>query len=168
MFTNESLQKIDEQLRAKVDPKNQKYFRKVVLAGLKAMYSKETNKDMLMVSDPKTFLKDPVSNMVKGIEGLMWTLYTHSGPEKDQDPQMPLDVLILAAMILMVNAMDYAEKTLKVQFTNDMIADATLKLNERIYQHLKISPQQMSEAIQAGHDEIEKSKGMLQQPGQPV
>jgi len=159
MFTNESLVKIDEQIRAKVDPKNQKYFRQVVVAGLKVMFSKETHDQMMMVSDPEKYAQDPVGNIVKGVEGLMWMLYTQSGPSKDEDPQMPLDVLVMAGIVLLANAMDFSERKLKIPFDNQMIGDATQKLCERIYAHLNISPDQLSQAIQSGHNEIEKSKG---------
>lgn len=159
---NPILAKIEQEIESKVPQESKKRFNAVVLAGEKIMFDEKTHKNMELVKSPES-RKDPVNTIAKGVAGLMWLMFQQS------KQTIPYDVLIMSAIVLMCKAIDFAERGLGIQFDNKMIADTTKAMGELMFKRLGITPEQLQEAINKGHAEIQQSQqgpqGMLAQQG---
>lgn len=159
---NPKLKQIEEQLDAKVKqhlPDQYQAFKNAVMAGDKIMFDPKSHQNLELNKNPAS-RNDPVNTVAKGVAGLMWILYQQSRES------MELEVLIVAGTVLLMHAIDFAERGLGIQFSDQMIADSTKALSYMLFKRLGISEEQLSEAIKQGAAEIQQHQqgGMLQQP----
>jgi len=156
---NPTLQRIEQALDEKVKqhtPDTYQDFKNAVLAGDKIMFDKNANKNLELVKNPES-RKDPVNTVAKGIAGLMWLMYQQSKQSMD------LAVIIQAGYVLMLHAIDFAERGLGITFDNTMIEKCGQTLAYILMQRLGIDENQLAEAIRQGQAEVQQSK---QQPPQ--
>ena len=164
---NPQLKQIEDEISRKVKefaPENYTAFQKAVIAGDKIMFDPKTHQHMELVRNPES-RKTPVETVAKGVTGLMWVMYRQSRQTMD------LQVMIAAGTVLLMHAIDFAERGMRIQFDAQMIGDAAKTLAYLLMKKLGISPEQLNEAIQKGADEIQQhqagGKGGQEQPVAP-
>jgi hypothetical protein len=142
---NPTLQKIRESISEKVSPQNKEAFEKAVIAGNKIMFEDEnTHSHLQIVQNPAGVRQNPPQAVAQGVSGLMWVLYMQS------KQTMQYEVLIMAGVVMLCEAIDFAERGLGIPFDSKMIATATKILAESLFNRLNISPEMLQEAIQKG------------------
>lgn len=99
----------------KMPPELQEAYERVVLAGMKVMFSKETNQLFLDELDNEGETSEKLG---RGIAGLMLMLF------KESNQTMPPAVIIPAGMDLMMQAVDFVRKAGLAEVTNQDIGDA--------------------------------------------
>lgn len=99
----------------KMPPELQEAYERVVIAGMKMMFSKETHRIMLKELQKK----GPIAERLgQGIAGLMLLMF------KESNNTMPPQVIIPAGTQLMMEAVDFMRKTKVAKVTNKDIGDA--------------------------------------------
>lgn len=148
---NPLLQQIEQQMQQKaqerLSPQDQTAFQKVVTAGLNVMYGPQTH--ALMV---KQLQKpgDPTEVVGDGVAALIGLLYNKS------KGTMPIPPAMLAAHVLLAEALDFMQKAGKLQLTPAVIAQATQALGAHLMQVFHVNPDQVNQAakqtLQRGPD----------------
>ncbi len=167
MIKNPLLKQVADAITEKVDPDKRARFNKVVTAGMKILFDPKSHSNMELVKNPQS-REDPAGTISKGITGLAWIMYIQSKKTID------VHVLVMAAIVLMAEVMDYAERAFGVQITPEIVAETTKQIMEHLFTKLGVTPDQLNQAIAEGHKEI-VDKGMVDQlpedlrtPEQPV
>lgn len=151
---NPTLTKIESGIYEHVSQANKTALRNAVTAGMKIMFDDKTHANMQLVKNPAS-RTDPVGTISTGVAGLVFLMYLHS--KKTMKPE----VMIMAGTIIMCHVFDFAERGLKMQITNEIIAETTKSLAEELFKKMEITPERLHEAVQEGHKEITdyKAKG---------
>lgn len=144
-------------LLAKNDPNMVKEYDNAVNAGKLMMFDPKTHAHMEMVKNPDS-LNKPVETISTGIAGLTWLMYQQS--KKTMKPE----VMIMSATALMCEAFDFAERGMGLQITPAMVAQTTRELAEKLFAKLGISPEQLRQAIETGHAEIQGQQQPVAKP----
>lgn len=153
---NPILVKVEQGISEKVTSENRDAYDKAIIAGMKILFNEKSHPHMELIKNPES-RKDPVNTISSGVAGLMWIMYMQS------KKTMPIEVLIMTGVILMTKAMDFAERGLGIQITNEIVAATTKKLAENLFVKLGITPEQLNEAIMKGKQEIDDHQA-AQQP----
>lgn len=135
---NPLLTKIEQGIEAKIKPENKQAYTRIVIAGMKVMFDEKTHQ---MMSDQLKSSNDIVKNVAEGIAGLMMLLY------KESKEKMPMVAAIPASIVLMAKALDFAEKTMSVQITPDMLAKVTQATSEAVLLKFGITPEMVQDAV---------------------
>jgi hypothetical protein len=122
----------------KMPPELQKAYDKVVIAGMKMLFSKETHRIMLKELQRGGPLADRLG---KGIAGLMLILY------KESNATMPPAVIIPAGIELLMQAVDFLRKTGLEKVTNKDIGDGMEQMITIIAQKFGASPDKLQAAL---------------------
>jgi hypothetical protein len=156
---NPTLEKIKQQISEKVSPQNKEAFEKAVLAAQKVMFEDERSHSHLqIVKNPEGVRQNPPQEVAQGTAGLMWVLFQMS------KQTMKYEVLIMAGVVMLCEAIDFAERGLGIQFDNKMIASATKILAESLFNRLNISPEMLQDAIRKGQSAVQNQSTNAQQP----
>jgi hypothetical protein len=99
----------------KMPPELQEAYERVVVAGMKVMFSKESHQMMLKEIQAKGKVSEKLG---KGIAGLMLLLF------KESNETMPPQVIIPAGVELLAQAADFLRKSNVQEVTNTDIGDA--------------------------------------------
>lgn len=128
-------------LRSKMQlPSNlQNAYDRVVLAGMKVMFDKQTHQMMLDEMNKPGAIDDKLS---QGIIGLMLMLW------KQSNQTMPPQVIIPAAIELLMQAADFVEKSKTAQITDQDISAALQKAVFGIMQEFGIDPDRAMNTMQ--------------------
>lgn len=119
-------------------PQLQEAYERVVIAGMKVMFSKESHK--LMLDELKK--EGPISEKLgKSIAGLMLLLF------KQSNNTMPPEVIIPAGVNLLTRAVDFIRKTNVEKITNADIGDAMELMITTILNTFGVSPEKMSQMV---------------------
>lgn len=114
-----------------IPPDQQEAFERVVLAGMKVMFSQETHKLMLKELNGQ----GPVAQRLgMGVAGLVLLLF------KESNNTMPPQILIPAGMELLMQAADFLKKTNTAQVDNKTIGDAMQVMIDTILEKFGASP----------------------------
>lgn len=121
-----------------IPPELQEAYDRVVVAGMKVMFSKETHRIML-----KEMQKGgPASERLgQGIAGLILTLF------KESNETMPPQVMIPAGVELMMQAVDFIRKTGMEEITNEDIGGAMEIMIRTILQAFGMKPEQFEQML---------------------
>lgn len=130
---------------------------RVVLAGNTIMFDPKTHANMELVRNPEA-KKDPAGTISRGIAGLAWLMYVQS--KKTIDPQ----VLVMAGLLLMCDALDFAERGLGVKVDENVLANTTQHYNEVLFAKLGITQAQLKQYISQGKIS-DPSEGLLSKGG---
>jgi hypothetical protein len=162
---NPILEKIIAGIEEHVKPENKRAYDNTVLAGKKILFDPKTHSHMQLIANPES-QKDPVGTISNGVAGLIWIMYRES-----KNSMLP-EVMIMAGITLMCDVLDFAERGLNIKIDNQMVAATTKGLTDSLFSKLKITPEQMREAVKKGRAEImdykakygntPPSQGMLQ------
>ena len=128
----------------KMPPELQEAYERVVIAGMKVMFSKESHKLML----DELQKEGPVGQKLgMGIAGLMLLLV------KESNNTIPPEVIIPAGVNLLSRAADFIRKSQIEKITNADIGDAMEVMISTILQKFGVEPEQMAEMLNQYSDE---------------
>ena len=128
----------------KMPPEFQEAYERVVIAGMKVMFSKESHKLML----DELQKEGPVGQKLgMGIAGLMLLLV------KESNNTIPPEVIIPAGVNLLSRAADFIRKSEIEKITNADIGDAMEVMISTILQKFGVEPEQMAEMLNQYSDE---------------
>ena len=142
---NPALQKYEAGIEENVKPEDKEAYDRIVTAGIKVITSDEFHQqlvDTLSVSAEE--LPDKIAD---GVARLISMLHVSS------KGKMPVGPTIAAAYTLMVKAMDFAERALGAEITDDIIAETALKTISVVAPTLGISKESLQEAMQGQQPE---------------
>ena len=122
----------------KMPPEFQEAYERVVIAGMKVMFSKESHKLML----DELQKEGPIGQKLgMGIAGLMLLLF------KESNQTMPPQVIIPAGVELLMQAADFIRNTKMEKITNADIGEAMEVMISTILQKFGVDPEQMGEML---------------------
>ena len=122
----------------KMPPEFQEAYERVVIAGMKVMFSKESHKLML----DELQKEGPIGQKLgMGIAGLMLLLF------KESNQTMPPQVIIPAGVELLMQAADFIRNTKIEKITNADIGEAMEVMISTILQKFGVDPEQMGEML---------------------
>ena len=122
----------------KMPPELQEAYERVVIAGMKVMFSKESHKLML----DELQKEGPVGQKLgMGIAGLMLLLF------KESNQTMPPQVIIPAGINLLSRAADFIRKSEIEKITNADIGEAMEVMISTILQKFGVGPEQMAQML---------------------
>jgi len=122
----------------KMPPELQEAYERVVIAGMKVMFSKESHKVML----EELQREGPMDQRLgKGIAGLMLLLF------KESNETMPPAVIIPAGMKLMMEAVDFMRETDLGQPTNAEIGGGMQIMISTILEKFGVAPDKMEQML---------------------
>ena len=128
----------------KMPPELQEAYERVVIAGMKVMFSKESHKLML----DELQKEGPVGQKLgMGIAGLMLLLV------KESNNTIPPEVIIPAGVNLLSRAADFIRKSEIEKITNADIGNAMEVMISTILQKFGVEPEQMAEMLNQYSDE---------------
>lgn len=128
---------IEQRLRAGV----RESYMKIVVAGMKYAMNGGDKSILAQLKDSENVVEDAV----KGAIGLVGVL------RRAAKGVMPVDALIPAAMTLMLEALDYAERAGLITVDKAMIDQATQLFVETLLPKLGLTPQKLGEMTQRVH-----------------
>lgn len=119
-------------------PELQEAYDRVVIAGMKVMFSKESHKLML----DELQKEGPIGQKLgMGIAGLMLLLF------KESNETIPPQVIIPAGVNLLSRAADFIRKSGIDTITNTDVGDAIELMISTILQKFGVSPEQMEQML---------------------
>lgn len=129
-----------EQVRKdmKLPPELQNAYERVVVAGMKMMFSKETNKYMLKQLEGPGSMAEKLGN---GIAELMLALFMQS------NKTMPPQVIVPAGTELVVQAADFIKKSGLAKITNRDIGDGIQIMMAKVFEAFGIDPNKLFQKI---------------------
>ena len=119
-------------------PELQEAYERVVIAGMKVMFSKESHKLMLDELQKEGPLGQKLG---MGIAGLMLMLF------KESNETIPPAVIIPAGINLITRAADFIRKSKLEKITNADIGDAMEVMITTILQKFGVGPEQMAQML---------------------
>ena len=122
----------------KMPPELQEAYERVVIAGMKVMFSKESHKFMLKELQREGPMDQRLGN---GIAGLMLLLV------KESNNTIPPEVIIPAGMKLMMEAVDFMRETGLGQPTNAEIGGGMQIMISTILEKFGIAPDKMEQML---------------------
>ena len=150
-----------EQVRKdmKLPPELQQAYERVVVAGMKMMFSKETNKYMLKQLEGEGSMAEKLGG---GIAELMIALFLES------NKTMPPQVIIPAGTELLVQAADFINKSGLAEVTNRDVGDGIQMMMSLIFRQFGIDPDKLMQKIDQFDPSQIQQMAMEQQPEQQV
>lgn len=147
-----------EQVRKdmKMPPELQEAYERVVVAGMKMMFSKETNKYMLKQIEGPGSMAEKLGN---GIAELMIALFLES------NKTMPPQVIIPAGTELLVQAADFINKSELAEVTNKDVGDGIQLMMSLVFRQFGIDPDKLFQKI-GQFDPSQTEQIIQQQQGQ--
>ena len=122
----------------KMPPELQEAYERVVIAGMKVMFSKESHRAMLK----ELQREGPMDQRLgKGIAGLMLLLF------KESNGTMPPAVIIPAGMKLMMEAVDFMRETGLGQPTNAEIGSGMQIMISTILEKFGVAPDKLEQML---------------------
>lgn len=148
-----------EQVRKdmKLPPELQQAYERVVVAGMKMMFSKETNKYMLKQLEGEGTMAEKLGG---GIAELMIALFLES------NKTMPPQVIIPAGTELLVQAADFINKSDLAEVTNRDVGDGIQMMMSLIFRQFGIDPDKLMQKIDQFDPSQIQQMAMQQQPAQ--
>lgn len=122
----------------KVPPELQNVYERVVLAGMKVMFSKETHRLMLKELQRPGPLGDRLG---KGVAGLMLLLF------KESNQSMPPQIIFPAGIELLMQAVDFIRKSDLEKVTNADVGNAIEVLISTILEKFGVPPEKMQQML---------------------
>lgn len=143
------------QQNIKMPPELQEAYEKVVVAGMKIMFSKESHRLMLKEMQKSGPVADRLG---KSIAGLMLIMI------KESNNTMPPQVIIPAGLELMMQAVDFMRKTGMQKVTNKDIGDAMQIFINTIFEKFGVDPARFEQMVNS-YDNTAVDAAAAQQMG---
>lgn len=125
-----SVEQVSQQI--KMPPQLQEAYERVVLAGMKLLFDKNTNQ--LAIKQYQSIEGGVADRLGKSIAGLLATLFRQS------NQTMPPQVIIPAGVELLMQAADFIRKTKLEPINNKDIGDAMDVMVTSVLQMFKLDP----------------------------
>ena len=151
--SNPLLSKVEQGIEGQIKPDMKNAFDRIVVAGMKVMFDEQTHNMMV----EQLNADDIVGSVAEGITKLMGILY------KESKEKMPIPAAIPASIVLMTKALDFAERTMGVQLTPDLVAEVTQATTESVLQAFGITKEMVAQIVQ----QSQQGKGPGQSQAQP-
>lgn len=132
MLKNELLQQAQAKVESGVE--DRAAYDKIVAAGTKVIYDKETFSELIKGIDQS---EDPISEVAEGIVGILGLLY------KQSRKTMPLVPMISAGMALLIDAMDFMEQAGVADIDKETLAKATAIYMNSLLPKMGLTPEKM-------------------------
>ena len=144
----------------KLPPELQQAYERVVVAGMKMMFSKETNKYMLNQLDAPGSMAEKLGS---GVAELMLMLFMQS------NKTMPPQVIIPAGTELVVQAADFINQAGLAEVTNRDVGDGIQVMMAIILKQFGIDPAKLMRNIdQFDPSQVPNILGQQQAPAAPM
>ena len=143
----QALQTIIQNIGQHVPQSEQQQFQQWCQAGQQILFDPKFHANMTLVKDPAS-RQNPVPTIAKGTAGLIWMMYKQAGSPKLDTPLV--QVMGFSAIVLMCHAIDFAEQSLKIPFTPEMISECTKWLVQHLFEHAGITPEMLQNEINKG------------------
>lgn len=137
-LTDPILKQIEQGIEAKIPPELKQGYMQVVAAGMRVMFDPQTAKFTQQRLDAGG---DPVQGVAQAISDLLVLLYHES------KKQMSIPAAMLAAITLMCQALDVAEKIGKIQVTKELVAQCVKATTAMCMQKFGIGQEQIQQAL---------------------
>jgi hypothetical protein len=146
---NQHLQQIQDQVEAKMDPKDHDNYRRIVVAGMKLMFDKSTFGDVIKQFNPQR----PAESVANGIIGIGAILM------KKSKKTMPITAAIAAMNTLLLHALDFLDAAGKLKATPALVAETTSIFLETIMQQAGLNQERMGKIIEMTQKNAMQAKG---------
>lgn len=161
---NSVLEQAQQKIESQLDPKIMEDYRKVVVSGMRVALDKGPNS--IMASLQKS--KNPLSDCAIGAINLVLLL------RKQSRNTMPMKALVPGAMTLMLQALDFADRTGLLKVGNGELVQATHIFTSHIFKMLNITGPMLQTAAQkirqitsdpASVEKMQHAAGTMKAPG---
>lgn len=146
---NNVLQAAEQKIESQLTPANRADYLKIVTAGMKIALQGGPKSILAALSNSKTPLQDCVHGAIN-LCGLMW---------KQSRGTMPIKAMVPAAMTLLIQALDFADKSGIVKIGAPELVQATHMFTDVLFAKLGISKAML-------HTAAGKVHGLIQDPAQ--
>lgn len=140
--------KAEAAVDAKVSPADKEAYDKIVLAGMKVMFSKETHGQLIQGFKEAG---DPLTAIVDGVIALIGILFQQS------KGTMPPGPMVLAGQSLLMEALDFMEESRLIEVNEQMLGQATQQYIETLLPKIGLTPDKMKAALA-------KAQGVMNDP----
>lgn len=154
-FKSPLLAQVEQKVEAGLTPTNRQDYMKIVVAGMKIV----TNGGPQGLLQKLTASPNPLQTAVNGPINLIGYM------GKSAKGKMPAKAMVPAAMTLMLHALDFLDRTGKLQITEDVVDQATKLFADGIMKAFNISQAQLQMVAQKAHG-VTQDQAQLQQTQQ--
>jgi|TARA_R110000868_G_scaffold246180_2_gene502801 hypothetical protein len=152
LMQNTLLKRVEAQVESQVPPAVRENYMKIVVSGMK--YAMKDGANSIIASLKQS--KDPLGDSVKGAINIVGLL------RKAAKGTMPVNAMIPAAMTLLLQALDFADKTGILKVGQAEVDKATKMFMETILPLLNVPPEKMNAMMQQVHDLMRDPAKMAQ------
>ena len=142
LSNNTLIKQVEQRLESQISPQVRDAYMRIVVAGMKVAMDK--GKEGLMASIAQS--NNPLNDIVKGTLSIVGALRSKA------NGTMPVNAMILAGMALVLQGLDFADRTGVMKVTATEIDQATHLYTETLFSLLKISPSQIASALKSVDD----------------
>jgi hypothetical protein len=142
LSNNTLIKQVEQRLESQISPQVRDAYMRIVVAGMKVAMDK--GEDGLMASIAQS--NNPLNDIVKGTLSIVGALRSKA------NGTMPVNAMILAGMALVLQGLDFADRTGIMKVTATEIDQATHLYTETLFSLLKISPSQIASALKSVDD----------------
>lgn len=143
----------------KMPPELQTAYDRVVIAGMKVLFSKESHQLMIKQLDGEGSTGEKLG---KGVAGLLLLLF------KESNGSMPPQVLVPAGIQLVAQAADFLRKSGLAKVTNKDIGDGTELMISILLEKFGVSPEKMQQMFaQYSNENVNAAAPAAQASAQP-
>lgn len=154
MLKNELLQQAQTTVEKTV--KDRAAYDKIVAAGTKVIYDKETFSELIKGIETSN---DPVLEVADGIVGVLGVLY------KQSRKTMPLTPMISAGMTLLIDAMDFLEQAGMATIDKETLGKATTMYMNSLLSKMGLTPEKMQGMLSQVRSTMDDPQKMSQLRG---
>lgn len=147
LLNNRILKAAEDKIEKGLTPQNRDNYFKIVVAGMKLALDKGPNGLLAYLHSSK----DPITDSAKGAVNLCLLM------RRQSRGTMPMKAMVPAATTLMLQALDFVDKTGVMKIGNNELVKATHIFTNFLFQQLHIKPEMISHAAAQVH-------GIMQDP----
>ena len=156
LIENTLLRQTEAAIEKKVPADTRDNYLKIVVGGMKYGLAKGKDGALASLKDSK----DPVADAVVGAINVVGII------RQNAKGTMPIDAMVPAAMTLLLHTLDFAERMNLVTITPDVLDRATEMFMDKIMRLMKITPEDMSDALGKVHTILRDPDMMAKYKGQ--
>lgn len=137
------LKQAEQEIDANVPQEHRAMYESIVVAGMNVMFSPETAD---LIEQQLAEGGDLANNVSDGVAKLIMIVFNETG----QDPNKFAPASVLAAVVLMCQALDYAEQAHGAQITPEVIGACTKQTQIKVIKSFGITEEQLNQVAAAG------------------
>ena len=156
---NQKLKQYEAGIEENIKPEDREAYDRIVTSGITVIASDDFHDKMVEALSTDEPLPDRIAN---GVARLISLLHVSA------EGTMPIGATIAASYTLMIKAMDFAERALGEEITDDIIAETALKTISVVAPLLGITKEKLQAAMQGGQPEAQQPDVQPEMPTQPA